>query len=235
MKWHRPGDVLRVEFPTADPTTGDAVNADSLPTATLSRNGAVDVAVTVTVANKTTGLYEATCTIPEAYDEGDSISLRVIATVDEVEGIDVPFQDRLVGYNFAATSPIYVTPVSSTVSIGEVTPWAEQIIVYKSGPFGPFTIAVSDAAGSPLVLTGKTLVFSAILQNNPLTRFRLTTTAGKLTIGSGAANCNVTVSDGATYTGMEGTYDCSIRDVGDDYRVIARGRVEIANSPLVMA
>ncbi len=226
MLWYRPGDTLRVEFPTADPETGDAANADSLPVASLSRNGTVDGAVVVAVANKATGVYEATCDIPDDYDEGDIIAVRVTASIGDVDGVDIVFQDRLTGYNFAASAPFYVTPLSSSASVGEVTPWAEQIIVYKRGPFGPFTIAISENS-EPLDCTGKTLTFTAALREYPDTRFTLNATGGKLTINI----ANVTINDGSTHTQIAGVYDCSIRDADDFNRVIAFGEVNVVELP----
>lgn len=122
---------------------------------------------------------------------------------------------------------IYVTPVASTVSIGGVSPWASAIIVYKRGPFGPFTIAVSDANGTAIDCTGKTLVFTAQLRHQPDTRFTLTSAAGKLTISTS----NVTVSDGTTNTQIAGVYDCSIRDTADNNRVLAWGEVNVVELP----
>lgn len=78
-----PGADLIVEFTLRHPTTGTAADADSTPTGTLVRNG-TDTAVTVTIANKATGIYKATVAIPSSYVAGDMIQIRIAATVNSV-------------------------------------------------------------------------------------------------------------------------------------------------------
>lgn len=80
---YKPGDTVRKTFTTHD-ATGAATNADSLPTASVYRNGTLDAAVTVTVANLATGLYSAVCTLPSGYAAGDSVQVVVSATVGGV-------------------------------------------------------------------------------------------------------------------------------------------------------
>ena len=78
---YSPGDAYTGIFTTSDPTTGNAANADSTPTAKLLRNGVHDAAVTVTVANVETGVYSLSCTIPGSYANGDRLAFLVAATV----------------------------------------------------------------------------------------------------------------------------------------------------------
>jgi len=80
MNLYKPGDVYRDLFPTQS-TTGAATNADSLPTASLYRNNAIDNSVTVTVANITTGIYSLSCTIPGSYAAGDTVQVVISATI----------------------------------------------------------------------------------------------------------------------------------------------------------
>jgi len=98
MLWYSPGDSLRKEFVTSHPANGQAVDADSLPVAVLLRNGTIDDAVDVTVTLDTDfdGAYTATCTIPSGYAAGDTISIRVAATVAGVAGRMVLFETRLI-------------------------------------------------------------------------------------------------------------------------------------------
>lgn len=64
--------------------SGQLQNADSLPTASLVKNGAVDGAVTVTVANVSNpGLYKVSCTLG-AYVAGDIVYVRATGAVDGV-------------------------------------------------------------------------------------------------------------------------------------------------------
>lgn len=77
-------DAITAEFITANPTTGAAADADSLPTGTLVLNG-VDNAATVTVTNIDTGRYKAAVTLP-TIASGDTVQLAVAATVSSVAG-----------------------------------------------------------------------------------------------------------------------------------------------------
>ena len=85
------GQVVTVDFTTANPTTGAAADASSLPTATLVVNG-TDNAATVTVTNKATGVYKAAVTLP-TLTAGDVVSIRVAATVATVAGVGVVWTD----------------------------------------------------------------------------------------------------------------------------------------------
>jgi hypothetical protein len=81
---YRPGDTFYLSFLTQD-LTGSPVNADSLPTAVLRRNGA-NTAVTVAVANNAAGDYTASALLPLTYSGGDELELIVSATIAGVAG-----------------------------------------------------------------------------------------------------------------------------------------------------
>lgn len=100
MFWLRPGDTWTREFPTSA-QNGSAKNADSTPTASLVKNGTVDVAVTVNVTSISTGLYSASCTIPSEYSPGDRVTLRIAATVDGVAAKGVLAEARLIAVDLA--------------------------------------------------------------------------------------------------------------------------------------
>lgn len=76
----RKGDTYRATFTTVG-ATGVAVNADSLPTAAVKKNGVADGAVTVTVANDSTGQYSASFTVPTGYAHGDLVEVVASATI----------------------------------------------------------------------------------------------------------------------------------------------------------
>jgi hypothetical protein len=69
---------------TTNASTGAAANADSLPTASLVRNGTADGAVTVTVTNLSTGAYMASFAIPADYATNDDLQLLVSATISTI-------------------------------------------------------------------------------------------------------------------------------------------------------
>ena len=81
-----PGSLFYAEFVTQVPGTGQALNADSLPVAKLTRNGTDDATVTLTVTNIDAGRYKVTFTIPATYAAGDSLQVSVAATVSGVAG-----------------------------------------------------------------------------------------------------------------------------------------------------
>lgn len=71
------GQLFKREHVLSSPSTLLPANADSLPTAVLVVNG-VDNAAVVTVANKSTGVYTFTVTLP-ALSLGDYIQIRCTA------------------------------------------------------------------------------------------------------------------------------------------------------------
>lgn len=80
----KPGNTYAGRFYVSDPTTGGSVDADSLPTGSLIRNGDVDGAVTVTISNITTGIYKYSCTVPSSYTAGDIVLIQISGELDSV-------------------------------------------------------------------------------------------------------------------------------------------------------
>jgi hypothetical protein len=78
------GGPYYAEFVTSSPSTGAAVNADSLPVATANKNGTDDATFTLTVANIDTGRYKVTGTIPSSYIPGDTVNVTIAATVSTI-------------------------------------------------------------------------------------------------------------------------------------------------------
>jgi len=85
MSTYQAGDTIRWEFPTHNPASSTAADADDTPTGVLLRNGTA-TAETVTVANQATGIYLASATVPEDWEDGDEVQLRVTATVAGITG-----------------------------------------------------------------------------------------------------------------------------------------------------
>ena len=116
------GEATGCEFTLRHPATAALSNADSLPAATLVKNG-VDLADTVTVTNKATGIYKATWTTPEDAAAGDEFQVRVAATVAGVSDADDVFSDT-VSYTPAELSAA-ITADLANVSIsvpGSISP-----------------------------------------------------------------------------------------------------------------
>lgn len=87
MNNYAPGDSYYKQFCTASPYTSEAVDADSLPVATVNKNGVDDGASptgwsnTLTVTKVATGRYIISGTVPSEYAEGDRVEVSVAATV----------------------------------------------------------------------------------------------------------------------------------------------------------
>lgn len=80
----QPGDTYIGEFTTWIPGTGVAADADSLPTAVVSKNGVDDGAVVVTVTDKGVGRYKLSFTVPNTYAVGDFIAVTALFAVSTV-------------------------------------------------------------------------------------------------------------------------------------------------------
>jgi len=129
---YKPGDTFYYEFVTSSPTTGAAVNADSLPAAVLARNGVDDGTVTVAVANVGTGRYRASGAIPSGYAGGDSCQVIALATVATVAGAGVVGSFVLDGNRVSDVyalmaglqiqGKVTASPAPSTTGFGGVTP-----------------------------------------------------------------------------------------------------------------
>lgn len=105
-----PGGNIALDFPLYD-SQGANANALALPTGVLVRNG-VDTDMTVTITNKTTGLYTAAATLG-AWSAGDIVQLRVTATVDGVTAAGIVFVDTLVAEDAALAVEVSGPRVSS--------------------------------------------------------------------------------------------------------------------------
>jgi hypothetical protein len=82
----KPNDPFYGEFTTCAFATGAATDADALPVATATTNGADDAAFVLTVAKIDTGRYKITGTVPSGYTSGSQVQVSVAATVGGVAG-----------------------------------------------------------------------------------------------------------------------------------------------------
>lgn len=79
-----PLQVVHLHIAIQNPATGAATDADSLPTATVYRNGVLDGVVTVTIANAATGSYSGSFAVPVGYAAGDDVQVRAQAVVSGI-------------------------------------------------------------------------------------------------------------------------------------------------------
>jgi hypothetical protein len=92
-----PGDTVYLTIETRNAATNLLADADATPTLAVKRNGALDGAVTPTVAHASTGQYNASCVIPGTYASGDTVELVGSATVASVADSTVLFRTVLDG------------------------------------------------------------------------------------------------------------------------------------------
>lgn len=156
MLWLRPGDLWRREFTISHPTNSASVDADELPVVVLSRNGTVDTDVSVTVTRVSLGRYVVTCSVPEDYVAGDYVALRASAIVATVSVADTLDQQRLVGIDFTqlAGVSLIVGGVGSQISAAGEVREGTPIVAYHFAPWEGGPIAVEDADGNPVDLSG---------------------------------------------------------------------------------
>jgi len=124
---YKASDPYYALFVTSSPTTGQAANADSLPTATANKNGVNDGSFTLTVTNLSTGQYLVSGTIPSGYVNGDVVFIGVSATVGGVAAkgqIDSFMIDAKTGYSLAAAGLDSITVTEPTVAgDGAMSTW----------------------------------------------------------------------------------------------------------------
>lgn len=228
MRYYQPGDLVRHEFPTASPSTGAAQNADSLPEAVVVRNVTVDVAVTVTITNISTGLYRLSFTIPSDYDAGDDVTVRLTAIVDGVIGLDIPVQERLVG-NDLTSAAIYITPLTVTVGLGEASDMG-NLVAYLHGPMPSGPITINDALGSPVNMSAMVLTMIGRLTTNHATVFVLRSADDQLTVG-GASNNQLTIVSGIDYGESAGQWELFLQNQSDSGRMLAVGGLTVFDAP----
>ncbi len=117
------------------------------------------------------------------------------------------------------TGDLTVTPLSSTVSAGQVSD--TKITCYQYQAFGPYVLTITDSDDAAVDLSASDLVFRVYRQGKPGTvLWSLTSTAGEITV-AGASNNQVTLEDDDTHTESAGQYRWVLWDSTND---LVRGR-----------
>lgn len=123
----KPSASLVVRFYVHD-ATGALANADSLPTGVMLINGSVDVDVTVTVANVSTGIYTASATLDDDYVAGDRVSVQISATVGGLadaatvwhDYVDLQYNKNIAGAAFVEVTDALDQLVDDTTLVASV-------------------------------------------------------------------------------------------------------------------
>jgi hypothetical protein len=154
------------QFSLSNPTTGAAQNADSLPTATATRNGVADAGFVLTVVNSATGLYTVSGVIPSSYATGDWVSISASATVAGVHATAVIETFVVTTISGGIITPSFV----GSGSLSTIYCTDEQIAIRAGGDFVLLCpkwqkIAFGGdgvfSAGSPWVLSSASAAFTA--------------------------------------------------------------------------
>ncbi len=167
MADYRPGDTVYAEFTTQTPSTGAATNADSLPVGTVNRNGADDVAVSVTVTNLDTGRYSVRFAVPTSYNIGDVLAVSIAATLASVAGKGIVWSQRLgmgvpleSGYaqgGSSSSSPGSVNSITlRTGASAKDNYYKDQVVFLLSGTGAGQTNRITSYSGSSKVAVVET-------------------------------------------------------------------------------
>ena len=123
----------------------------------------------------------------------------------------------------AAAASVTVTPLTSTVSAGQVS--ASDVTLYQNAAIGPLVWSIVDSDGDAVDLGGKSLALVAHNASNSTGLWSLTSAAGELSVG-GDNNNQITADADDTHTGDAGVWAYTLWNLSDD-RVLARGRLAI--------
>jgi hypothetical protein len=226
------GDIIDpVSIRVRDPDSGTP--ADRAFTAALWVAGAV-TATAVTVAPvgvrpANVGRYKASFTVP-AVQTGDELELIL---TDTLSG------DEAVVWSSTATTggPWVVTPLGVTVNSPRYATRNLATVTQGSAPTD--VLVITDAAGEPIDLSGRTLKIVAALVTDAGEvddkfddtlegRFAYTTADGELTVG-GADDNQLSILHDATNTATAGNYRYWLWDVTNAARpiVLVKGRLPI--------
>jgi hypothetical protein len=116
-------DTVYPHFGTSSPTTGDATDADSLPTVTIEEDG-VALGYAPAVSHVTAGVYRVTIVASGAngFEVGKRYSAWVQATVEGVTG-----RDSLIEFEVVSQSLSDIASDSTTVLAAWVLPATKEV------------------------------------------------------------------------------------------------------------
>lgn len=122
-----PGETVTIQR-TTQTVGGVLTDADATPTGVLVRNGA-DTGETVTVQKVSTGTYSLAWTIPAGWSTGDTVEVRMAATVGGVSGAAVVWSERLGGVQLDPSQVLSQSPTTGT--LGHALLMALAVGAYK--------------------------------------------------------------------------------------------------------
>jgi hypothetical protein len=164
----KPGQIGYFQIPVQNPATGAAIDADATPTAALYRNGALDGAVSVTIARAALGSYGGSFPVPTGYAAGDDVQVRAQAIVAGVQSPPVVvFADRvdsisagLYSITMTVRDAVSLNPLVDALVVVKDSTGATVINVSRTSAAG-VTIPALDA-GTYQVLIGMTPGYTSL-------------------------------------------------------------------------
>jgi len=170
MSVYKPGNAVHGEFVTNNFGTGSATDADSVPVATVNRNGTDDAGVSVQVLHLDIGRYGFFFTIPPTYAAGDAVVATVQVTLNSILAKAVVWSEQLQAHNtddvYALLAAMNPPPNWSSLLIDPAGRMAIQSRITKNAPLSNFLFVMNDGAGNPV--PGLTITAQRVLDGSAL-------------------------------------------------------------------
>jgi hypothetical protein len=154
------------------------------------------------------------------YAAGHDYSVDLIGAVIDTKTQDVPLAHFSLNNRRVAT----ITPVTSTVSVGEVV--SDNFTVYQYAALSA-TFTVVDANGVAVDVSGKAITLKIYWLNTDAVRHTLDDS--EIVVGGDSSN-TVTVTGTDQYTQVAGTFGYVLWNTTDD-TVLAKGRMTVKEVP----
>lgn len=184
---YQPGSVVGIQRTVQD-RFGALTDADSLPIATLVRNGD-NTGESITVTNISTGVYKLAFTIPVAWTLKDTVEVRVVAIVGGVTGAAIV-------WSVVLATPAVIGPLAVSQDESFLTPSPITLTTFRKST-KTFPITVLDTSGATVNLSGMELKF--VVETNilvPIEQFNVVEPAITVTGGnSEIANVPTSIAD----------------------------------------
>lgn len=154
------------------------------------------------------------------YAAGHDFSVVLVGAVVDTKTVNCPLAHFSLNNRRVAT----ITPVTSTVSVGEVV--SDNFTVYQYAALSA-TFTIVDANGVAVDVSGKTIKLKIYWLNTDAVRHTLDDS--EIVVGGDSSN-TVTVTGTDQYTQVAGTFGYVLWNTTDD-TVLAKGRMTVKEVP----
>lgn len=198
------GQDMALTFRNED-DTGILTNTDSLPTAVLYVNGAIDSAITITITNISTGTYKAAFTMGD-YSDGDIWELVVTAVIDGIT------YSRIVKEGYIEALPEAIEAESPLVMLYVFVGQANTVSFYVPG-YDLDSMSIDFVIGQATVSDSSPRIFGVsdvVISNSSISR----------------ADGLVSLTIPSSLTGSRRFYPWYLRN-NADYKELSRGWISV--------